>query len=103
MKNLNKTKAFKDGSTKVERTPHVCANFGETETEFYFQTTLKKCKGMLEFYELQRDRLLCSDKVQIHEIIHMLGYHASIQKSTDIKQDQKYQRELTEENHVPTM
>ena len=35
----------------------------------------------------------------------MLGYHASIyrnqliKKTTDIKQDQKYQQERTEENH----
>ena len=34
-----------------------------------------------------------------HEIIQMLGCHASIQKSTDIKQDQKYQQEHTEESH----
>ena len=34
-----------------------------------------------------------------HEIIHMLGCHASIQKSTDIKQEQKYQQERTDESH----
>ena len=60
----NKIKVFKDGSTKkcakfksVERiTVHVYANYGETEAESYFHTTLKKYKGMLEFYQLRITR-----------------------------------------------
>ena len=50
---LKQTKAFKDGSTKVERTVRVYTNYGETEAEFYFHTALKKYKGMLEFYQLR--------------------------------------------------
>ena len=48
----NKAKAFKDGSTKVERTVRVLPIDGETEAEFYFHTTLKY-NGMLEFYQLR--------------------------------------------------
>ena len=55
---------------------------------------------MLEFCELRiTKRLLYGDKVRRHEIIHMLEHHASIPKSTDIKQDQKYQQERTDGNH----
>ena len=54
----NKAKVLKDGNTKVERTVllNVYANYGETEAEFYFHSTLKKYKGMLEFYQLRGDR-----------------------------------------------
>ena len=38
---------------KVEGTVRVYTNYGETEAEFYFHTTLKKYKGMIEIYQLR--------------------------------------------------
>ena len=38
---------------KVEGTVRVYTNYGETEAEFYFHTTLKKYKRMIELYQLR--------------------------------------------------
>ena len=38
---------------KVEGTVGVYTDYGETEAEFYFHTTLRKYKGMIELYQLR--------------------------------------------------
>ena len=38
---------------KVEGTVGVHTNYGKTEAEFYFHTTLKKYNGIIELYQLR--------------------------------------------------
>ena len=49
---------------------------------------------MLEFYQLRniKRQTLQSDEVRRHEIIHVLGYHASIYKKRHIKTKSKLQK-----------
>ena len=58
---------------KVEGAVRVYTDYGETEAEFYFHTTLKKYKGMIEeLYQLRniKGQTLQSDKVRRQKIIH---------------------------------
>ena len=80
-------KVYQDPSHLTPSVPPISAYY------YSYIAPYTKYKGMIELYQLRniKRQTLQSDKVRRHEIIHMLGYHASIYRNQPIKKPKKKQ------------